>query len=384
MKNLLLTLVAFMIIFAGCKSNQQSQNANMSLPVSMQKVTPQAVNLSFEYPAKLKSLQSANVYARVEGTLTEKYFREGDIVQQGDKLFKIDPTRYITKVDMAKAQYANAQANLTKATKDWKRVDKLYKQGVYTIDQHDESLYNYQSAQANLANTKAALDDALIDLGYTDVTADFTGRTSMRNYDVGALVGRSGGNDILTTITQLSPIYAEFSIPNNDFYYMRGLNKENIQVEFILGNGKKYDHIGKMDFLDSVLDPQTLSIKARAIVDNNDYKLLPNEFVRVRLQGFEAQNGIAIPQSALMQDAQGSYVFVAQDGKAATARVTLGQSLKNNQILVMSGLKSGDILITSGLSKLRAGMGVVNANSNPNTKNDNQKSDSQTKNQQAQ
>ncbi|WP_301057987.1 efflux RND transporter periplasmic adaptor subunit, partial [uncultured Helicobacter sp.] len=278
-------------------------------------------------------------------------FKEGDIVKEGQLLFKIDPARYQAKVDQAKAQRQSAEANFIKANRDWQRVEKLYKQGVYTIDQYDTSRANFLSAQANVASTQAALDDVNIDLGYTDVIATISGRIGMRSYDVGNLVGGSG-QDVLTTITQLSPIYAEFSIPNTDYYLMRGLENSRIQVEYVLNNGRVYDKIGKLDFVDSVLDPQTSAIKARSIVDNEDYKLLPNEFVRVRLKGFEAQNAITIPESALLQDTQGSYVYVIKDGKAKIARVSLGQRV-DTHILVNSGLKEGDVLILNQLSKIR-------------------------------
>ncbi|WP_300446322.1 efflux RND transporter periplasmic adaptor subunit [Helicobacter mastomyrinus] len=337
-------------IFVGCKDSQQSRQASV-LKVKTQTIAYKNTNLNFEYPARLKSVQSAGVYARVQGTLLAKNFKEGDIVKEGQLLFKIDPARYQAKVDQAKAQRQSAEANFIKANRDWQRVEKLYKQGVYTIDQYDTSRANFLSAQANVASTQAALDDVNIDLGYTDVIATISGRIGMRSYDVGNLVGGSG-QDVLTTITQLSPIYAEFSIPNTDYYLMRGLENSRIQVEYVLNNGRVYDKIGKLDFVDSVLDPQTSAIKARSIVDNEDYKLLPNEFVRVRLKGFEAQNAITIPESALLQDTQGSYVYVIKDGKAKIARVSLGQRV-DTHILVNSGLKEGDVLILNQLSKIR-------------------------------
>ncbi len=206
-----------------------------------------------------------------------------------------------------------------------------------------------------MASTQAALDDVKIDLGYTDVVATISGRIGMRSYDVGNLVG-ANGQEVLTTITQLSPIYAEFAIPNTDYYLMRGLENARIQVEFVLGNGKVYDKLGKLDFVDSVLDAQTSTVKARSIVDNEEHKLLPNEFVRVRLKGFEAQNAITIPQSALLQDSQGSYVYIIKEGKAKIARVILGQNLRNNQVLIASGLSNGDTLVLNQLSKIREGV----------------------------
>lgn len=374
-KNVIFGSVAFslMLIFVACSDSETQGKEKSSLKVETLKIAHQNVSLSFEYAARLKSIQSVGVYARVQGVLLSKNFKEGDIVQEGQLLFKIDPARYVAKVKQAKAQRQSAEANFIKANRDWQRVEKLYKQGVYTIDQYDTSRSNFLSAQANVASTQAVLDDVQIDLGYTDVVATISGRIGMRSYDVGNLVG-ANGQEVLTTITQLSPIYAEFSIPNTDYYFMRDLENSRIQVEYILGNGKAYEKLGKLDFVDSVLDPQTATIKARSIVDNEEYKLLPNEFVRVRLKGFEAQNAIAIPQSALLQDSQGSYVYIVKDGKAKIVRVTLGQNLRNNQVLIVSGLSNGDELVLNQLSKVREGLPLSPIT--PNSKEEAQKADS--------
>lgn len=373
-KNVIFRSVVFslMLSFVACSDSETQGKEKSSLKVETLKIAHQNVSLSFEYAARLKSIQSVGVYARVQGVLLSKNFKEGDIVQEGQLLFKIDPARYVAKVKQAKAQRQSAEANFIKANRDWQRVEKLYKQGVYTIDQYDTSRSNFLSAQANVASTQAVLDDVQIDLGYTDVVATISGRIGMRSYDVGNLVG-ANGQEVLTTITQLSPIYAEFSIPNTDYYFMRDLENSRIQVEYILGNGKAYEKLGKLDFVDSVLDPQTATIKARSIVDNEEYKLLPNEFVRVRLKGFEAQNAIAIPQSALLQDSQGSYVYIIQDGKAKIVRVTLGQNLRNNQVLIVSGLSNGDELVLNQLSKVREGLPLSPTS---NSKEEAQKTDS--------
>ena len=355
-------LAFFCVILSACSKEENQQSKPTAVHVDTYVIHSGDIMLDFEYPAKLKSLQSADIYARVEGILLEQNFKEGDIVEKGTRLFKIDSTRYSAKVNMAKAQYESAVANLNKATKDWTRIDKLYKQGVVTVDQHDDSLYNYQAAQASVANAKSSLDDALIDLGYTDVLASISGRIGMRGYDIGNLVGRSGSNSVLATITQLNPIYIEFSIPSNDFYYMRGLQKENILADLIWGNGVVYDKKGRVDFIDSVLDSQTSSIKARVIIDNDEYNLLPNQFVRVRLNGFETKDSIAIPQNTIMQDKDGSYVYLLKDGKASIARIKLGKTLKNNEILITDGLKDGDVLITTNLKKIQVG-GEVSINS---------------------
>lgn len=220
--NIIFGSIAFslMLGFMACSDSDKQGKEIPSLKVETLNIAHQNVSLSFEYAARLKSIQSVGVYARVQGVLLSKNFKEGDIVQEGQLLFKIDPARYIAKVNQAKAQWQSAEANFIKANRDWKRVEKLYKQGVYTIDQYDTSRSNFLSAQANVASTQAALDDVKIDLGYTDVVATISGRIGMRSYDVGNLVG-ANGQEVLTTITQLSPIYAEFAIPNTDYYLMR-------------------------------------------------------------------------------------------------------------------------------------------------------------------
>lgn len=354
-------IFALAVFFASCGDSGKNAQRG-ALPVSTIEIAQANIPLEFEYPARLKSVQSADVYARVEGILLSQNFKEGDIVLEGQPLFQIDPKRYQARVTMARAQYDSAKANLDKAKRDWERTEALYKQGALTIDTYDNALYNYQSAKANVDNTKASLDDALIDLGYTKVVASFTGRIGMRRHDIGALVGAQGSN-VLSTLTQLTPIYAEFSIPSNDFYYIRDLEKTNIIAQVILGNDKLYDTLGSLNFVDSVIDQNTSSVKARAIFENEKYTLVPNEFVRVKLEGFEAKNAIAIPQNALLQDSQGSYVYVIKEGKAQIERVTLGKMLKNGLVLIINGLKSKDIVVTSDLTKISQGMPLTSKDS---------------------
>lgn len=351
-----MVLLSIGLLACDMQTQTQEQPKRSPILVATQTINSEDAALSFEYPARLKSPQSVEIYARVEGILLAKNFKEGEFVKKGDTLFKIDPTTYKNKVNSAKAQLQSAQAHLTKATRDWQRTKRLYKQGAITVDTYDASLYNYQVAQANVSNAQASLDDALVDLGYTNVVANISGRTGMRQVDVGNLVGK--GNNILTTLTQLNPLYAEFSIPSTDFYYIRELDNTNVTVELITGDGKIFEKKGKLDFIDSILDSQTLSLKARAVISNDDFKLLPNELIRVNLKGFEQKDSIAIPQHTLLQDKEGSFVYLYNDGKVLKQRVLLGKILKNSNILITNGLKNGDILITTNLNKIRPDMAV--------------------------
>ncbi len=363
---LLLGAFCGIALFAGCskedKNNAQQQN--MTIPVNTHRVQQQDVQISFEYPSKLTSLQSVEIYARVEGILLAQHFVEGGLVKEGDKLFKIDPAKYQANVNMAKAQLLTAQANFRAASRDWKRAKTLFEQKALSPKEYDLAQSTYEDASASIANARANLDTAMIDLGYTDVIAPASGKISMKRYDIGDLVGKTGADNVLTTITQLDPIHAEFSIPSNDYYFVRTLDYENVKAIYLMPDGTPYEREGKLDFIDSVLEASTATIKARAIVENPDHLLVPGEFSRIRLEGIVAKNSIIIPQVALMQDAKGSYVYKFVDGKAQQTPVVLGYNVGNN-VIIKSGLNDGDIVITSQLIKIRPGAAVTPINQSP-------------------
>ena len=341
-----LGLVCGILLLTGCskKDKNEAQPQNVAIPVNTYNVNQGDVPVSFEYPAKLTSLQSVEIYARVEGVLLERHFVEGGLVKKGDKLFKIEPDKYQAAFNKAQAEFAAAQ-------RDWVRAQKLFKNNALSPKEYD-------SARSIYENARASLDVARVDLNYTDVIAPSSGKVSMKRYDIGDLVGKVGADNVLTTITQLDPIHAEFSIPSNDYYFLRTLDHKEVKVIYLLPDGTPYDNLGKLDFIDSVLDANTATIKARAIVENPDYLLVPGEFSRIRLDGIIAKDSIMIPQVALMQDAKGSYVFKVVEGKAQPTPVVLGYNIGNN-VLVKSGLNAGDVIITSQLIKLRPGVPVT-------------------------
>ncbi|WDL75427.1 efflux RND transporter periplasmic adaptor subunit [Helicobacter winghamensis] len=357
----LLGLVCVVFLFVGCSKeneNAQAMQQNAAIPVGTYVVKTADVPVSFDFPAKLESLQSVDIYARVEGTLLEQHFMEGGFVKEGDKLFKIDPSKYQAAYNMAQAQLLSAQATFKAASRDWKRAQKLFKEKALSPKEYDSAQSVFESANAAVANARANLNVAKIDLDYTDVMATASGKISMKRYDIGDLVGVAGGNNVLTTITQLDPIHAEFSIPSNDYYFVRTLNQENVSVYYILPDGSQYEKEGKIDFIDSVIDSTTATIKARALVENPEHLLVPGEFSRIKLEGFILEKSIVIPQKALMQDSKGSYVFKIVDGKVQPVYITTGHII-GNSVVVKSGLSDNDVIITSQLIKLRPGASVV-------------------------
>lgn len=347
----ILIFLSLLMFIIGCNKKIEQQE-NIKLSVDVEHIKNENINMKFEYPARVESLGTVDIYARVEGVLTNQYFKDGDFVNAGDILFKVEPEVYENQVNIARAQVEKAKADYERIEKSFKRISTLYKKQVVSEERYEEALYNMQSSKALLDNAVSSLDNALINLGWTDVKATVSGRTGLRKLDVGDLAGKDGMRESLTTITQLSPVYVEFSIPAGDYAYMRNIDKSNIKVEYILQDGNKYTKTGSIDFIDSIIDTATNTIKVRSIVNNDNLTLIPNEFVRVNLTGIKVENMLTVPLKALQHNKNGEFVYLYENGKSVQKYIKTSIEVDNNRKIVVSGLENGDIVITDNLLKL--------------------------------
>jgi len=364
---LAVTLGAFLV--AGCSSQDKKAAGMPAMPplsVSTYKVVASDVPVSLEYPAKVKSMQQVNVVARVSGVLEKKHFTEGSFVKAGDMLYQIDSDRYEALMQEAIADVGVKEATLKQATRDWERTKVLFAQDAVSQKERDAALSAYESASASLKASNAALKKATIDFNYTKVKATISGMTSLNAQDVGSYVGSSSDTMALTTITQTDPVYVEFSLPDIELLkkrYVMGQGNWNsiaqakLPVQLSTPDGSKYAKPGTLDFIDSYVDAETSTIKARATFSNPNNILIPGLFVRVNVEGLVYKDAISIPQMALLQDATGSYVFVAKEGKAHKVPVKAG-TVHNNTYIIESGLNAGDVVITNNLTKLRPGAAI--------------------------
>ncbi len=314
---------------------------------------PKAGNIpiSLEYPARVKSVKNVKIMARVTGILIKKFYTEGKFIKKGELMYKIEPDIYRSALNMARAQLQVSKAELDKAARDWYRIKALYKINSASARQRDAALSAYEIADAKVKSSEAALVVAAIKLGYTNVSATISGITGQTSADVGSLV--TNGTK-LTTITQINPVYVEFSIPDTDFI-------KNIQHHFTSNikatveiNSKIIKTQGTVDFIDTRVSMKTSSIKARAIFENPNGQLLPGEFVRIILHGLVRKNVVAIPQRAVLQNPMGAMVFIADHGKVAVRPVKLGET-SGNRYIIRHGLKEGDLVITDNFFKIRPG-----------------------------
>ena len=361
-------LGAFLI--TGCSSQDKKAAGGMPamppLSVTTYKVIASDVPVSLEYPAKVKSMQQVNVVARVSGVLEKKHFTEGSFVKAGDTLYQIDSDRYEALMQEAVADVGMKEATLKQATRDWERTKALFEQDALSQKERDAALSAYESAGAALKASHASLKKATIDFNYTKVKATISGMTSLNAQDVGSYVGSSSDTMTLTTITQTDPVYVEFSLPDIELLkkrYVMGTGNWNsiaqakLPVQLSTPDGSKYAKAGTLDFIDSYVDAETSTIKARATFANPNTILIPGLFVRVNVEGLVYKDAISIPQKALLQEAIGSFVYVAKEGKATKVPVKAG-TVHNDTYIIESGLSAGDVVITNNLTKLRPGSAV--------------------------
>lgn len=353
-------LLTLSLISYGCfKKTEKNVLKPQVVQVTGYKVgQPKVSPVELTYPGRTKSISSVTVVARITGILQKQFFKEGEFVSKGRVLFLIEPDLYQAAYQSAKANLEKIKAELEKAEKDWKRISTSFKDRLVSEQEKDAAWYAYQTAKANLKYAEAQLKQAEINLSYTQVKAPTSGITGQRLVDIGNLVNPGTP---LVTITVIDPMYVEFSIPDRDLLKL-GVKKrwvdllKNTQV-ILLIEDRPYKYPGKIDFVDTVIDEKTSSVKVRAVFKNPEKIVLPNQFVRVTIKGLKKENVILIPQKAVFQGPTGPIVWVIENDKALPRPVKLGETYEN-YVVIEEGLKPGEIIVVDNLLKLRPGISV--------------------------
>ena len=365
------SILLIIFILNGCENTKENDSQNISemppLEVNTYQVKLNDIPVSMEYPAKIKSMQQVNVVAKVNGTLEKKNFTEGNFVKEGEVLYQIDSTRYEALMQEALADVEMKTATLKQATREWERVKILFEQDSTSQKEKDSALSAYETAQASLKASQANLKKAQIDLGYTKVKAPISGFTSLNKQDLGSYVGSTNESMILTTITQTNPIYVEFSLPDIEFLKKRfimnngnwnNFSQTKLPVSIILSDGLIYEEKGTLDFIDSFVDNETSTVKARATFENPKNDLISGLFVKIKIDGLIYKNAISIPQTSLLQDTTGAFVYIAKDNQAIRTPVKI-ENISKDTYIINDGLNEGDIVITNNLTKLKSGSSIT-------------------------
>lgn len=358
----ILVLSAAVFLFSGCfESGDKKAAAGQQMPPShvdifVAKKTD--VPISFDYTATVTSTQDVIIYPKVGGTIIKQFFKPGDKVKAGEKLFLIDPEKYQASYDSLDAAVGVANANLKNAETEFKRISALYKKNAVSQKDYDAAVAAYDIANANLVSAKANLKSAKIDLGYTSIVAPFDGVVGDNKVDVGSLVVASQTQ--LVRLTKINPIEADFYIADVD-NLSRKANLDSgawqqLNSEAVL-NLNNEDFTGKVTFIDNVVNTATGSVLAKASFDNSEGKILPGAFGHIKMSGFVQKNAFNIPQVALQQSATNTYVLVVKDGKVGQKNVKTSYQTKD-MVVVTEGLEEGDKIIVNNFLKIGVGAPV--------------------------
>lgn len=366
-KGLITAGLSAMLLLAGCDNEEGGKpQASQGLPpaaVVVQAAVPTDVSVRQDYAGRANGAREVEVRARISGILEERLYEEGQVVREGDSLFRIDRKQAQAKLQRAEAQRQVAQADMQQAEREWKRISSLFERKAVSERERDAAQSALELAEANLAVAMAGVTTAQLDLSYTDVTAPVSGVTSLEDFPEGSLID---SGTLLTTIVQLNPVHIRFALPENDASIRRrareamaGTNgNEDISAGLILADGTEYDLSGRIDFTASTLDPRTGTVSARAVFPNPDHLVVPGQFVRVRVELQSFSDVITVPEKAVAQGPEGPVVYVVgDDSKAQSRQVELGPVSGGAQI-ILDGLEPGDRYIVSGLVNMHDGASV--------------------------
>ena len=354
--------VAFMSVACGSAA---AQNASPPPTVSVTPVANRQVTETGDFVGRVAAINKVDIVARVTGFIGQRNFTEGQMVKAGDLLFRIEPDTYKAAVDQQAANVAKAQATEVNANLQLKRSQELVKNQNVPQSTVDQNLAGEQSAQADILQAQALLEQAKINLGYTEIFAPIDGRIGIANYTVGNLVSPSTG--ILATIVSQDPIYVTFQASEADVVEYRkrvaaSADKDpHVTVHVRLPDGSIYSRPGLTNFLDVQVQADTDTVTARAQFPNPDGELIPGGVVGVIVERGKPRYALLVPQAAVLLDQAGHYVLVVgDDKKVEQRRITTGPD-HGKDIEVASGLKEGELVMTEGIQKVHPGQ-VVTAN----------------------
>ncbi|HEH9425473.1 TPA: efflux RND transporter periplasmic adaptor subunit [Aeromonas sobria] len=363
-KRSLLTLALIGGLSACGDDATQTAQSMPAVPVVVAEATLTDVPLTTEMVGETAGFREIDVRSRVSGILLKRTYVEGQPVTAGQELFLIDPEPYKVALEQAKGSLAQEQARLNKARADRDRIIPLFKRQVVSRKDYDDTIANYEGAIASLQAVQAKVKEAALNLSYTQVTAPINGMASKSSQSEGSLISTSGDNGLLTTITQFDPLYVNFSYSEQDRLKFENSVKKGVieamdattwRTHIRLADGSLYPEAGKLNFSDNRVDPQTGTIRARAIFDNKEGALLPGQFVRMTIDLGLRKNAIVVPQRAIVQSQADRMMMVLDaDNKVIPRPVKLGQVVSEG-VLIDSGLNAGDRYIVEGLMKARPG-----------------------------
>lgn len=323
------------------------------LPVTVIRVAPQKVPVSLEAVGQAEGSREVEIRARVSGILEKRLYREGAPVAAAETLFVIDPVPYELAVQQAKAALTQERVRRELAESEAKRLEPLVQEKAISRREFDQAEAAAKQAGAAIAAAEAKLKEAELNLSYTRVVAPIAGVTGRALRSEGSLVTANTESSLLTTLSQVDPIWVRFPLAESDYQRIRGAER-NARVQLLGDDGSVIADKGRLNFAGTTVDAKTGAVQLRAEFNNAGTKWLPGQFIKVRVLAGE-QVAILVPQAAVLQTDQARVVMtVGADGKAVPKPVQTANWIGSDTV-VTSGLAEGDTVIVDNLIKVRPG-----------------------------
>lgn len=366
-KPLLLALMGATLL-SGCGEDDK-KTAPPPPKVVVEPVLKQTVPIIMEFAGTVKGNRKVIIKPQISGYIEQRLFEEGSHVKAGDPLYQIDPRPFQAQLNAAKAQLERDRASLSFWNKEVARYDKLAKKDFVSKEKRDSAVTKQKEFIAAVDKDKADIEQAKLDLEYTRISAPFEGWIQETKVYKGAVV--SALKTELTTLTSLNPVYVDFNISRRDAYIVQELSVEGLGPQqrsditgtITLPDGSEYGEQGHVDYSSADFSPDTDTMSARAVFPNRGIAkkyhfglgltLIPGQYVPLNLTVGRRPNAILIPQSALLETQEGSFVYVLGDDNTVKKRMLTKGFAYQNYWVIEKGLKEGEKVVSQGLQKIR-------------------------------
>ena len=354
-----LTVISLIILYAcNTKQNKIEVEPDVNVVAAAQRTLP----VYSEFIGTTYGQSDIDIQPRVDGWITTMNFREGDKVKAGQLLYTIEDVQLRNRVSSAQANLAAEKVLVEKAKADLDRVEPLAKMNALSQRDLDAAKASYDAQQQKVESARAMLSNAQTEMGYAHITAPISGVIGVSKVLVGDYVSRSGGKNVINTISAIGAMRVRFSISENDYLKFRekakqGATKEDIVVQMVLGDGTLYPEEGKIDFADRTIDPATGSLLVQAVFQNSNGMLKPGQYAKIRFITDNLTDAVIVPQQAINQLQSIYQVFVVENNKITPRPVEVGMRVGSNWVIT-KGLKAGEKVAMLGNAVVKPGMTI--------------------------
>jgi membrane fusion protein, multidrug efflux system len=365
-------LAAAAVLSQGCstadsKEEKAQAASSRAVAVAVAQVKRQDVPVYLTGLGAVTAFYTANIKSRVDGQIMSVNFKEGQIVHEGDLLIEIDARPYQVQLEQMEAQLFKDQASLRDAKLNLDRYTALIPSGSIAQQQVDTQKSTVDQLDGQVRTDQAQIDNAKLQIVYCHITAPFTGRVGLRQVDPGNIVHAADTNPMLI-LTQLQPIAVIFTLPEDQLPTVaRRMKQGTLEVDAFSHDDQTKLGTGKLMTIDNQIDPTTGTAKLKAVFDNKDNELWPNQFVNANLLLETRKNSTVVPTAAILHGPQGTFVYAVNSDKTVEDRSVTVALTQGDTTVVTNGLNAGDTVVTDGQDKLQKGSRIEFRGGPPST-----------------